>query len=242
MNFLKTTIASVSIDHNVSIDGNSMTYCLNPTAESPITSSVNLADVVARSSQDHGVIAVGENAGEALVVETTAISIGYRGSPFVNTYGAARRDSPLSVYRSFTPESFGWPATFILTPYRGCALSDCTLFFCVAEGQGTITVDGQPLNAQEAPLLPAYLKTWQPISFTGGNQVSSGGSIQLTVVAPQGTEVYLEALAGTLSQIRARNGDTVVFSAIDLPAGMQARIKAGYRYWPGQTDFIVNVV
>lgn len=241
MRFLKTTLSDVTINPIIALVGSQLTYCLDPSAQEPTTHEVALDDVVAKYSQDHGVIAVGEAGSAVLTVETTAISVGYRGSPFVDTRGTARRDSPLAVYRSLSG-GYGWPATFILTPHKGCPLADCTLFFCTVAGQGTITVDGQPLDAEDAPLLPAYLREWQPISFTGGTQVQAGGSLALTVAAPAGPEVYLEALAGSLSRIRARDGDVVTLMATDLAPGAQIRIKAGYKYWPGQTDFIVDVV
>ena len=256
MQMLKTILSPYPGNASIEIEGTTLGFTIDSYGEPATPLVVDLAEIVAKYSQDHGVIAIGQKGDQLLVVETTAISVGYRGSPYVGTYNLARRDSPLAVYRSLGGPSY--PAILLLTPYRGCALDDCSLFFFDSSetasypafdrvpsytyGRVDISVDGETLVAQTVGLPPSFLSGWLPISLTGPTGVGAGGSISLVVSAPPGTEVYLEALAGSLSRSRARSGDVVTLSAIDLPPGTRVRIKAGYKYWPGKTDVEIEVV
>lgn len=238
---LKTTLASYPGSSTVSLDGSTVTFSIAGVEAEPTEVVADLAEIVATYSQDHGVIAVGEKAGTLLAVETTAISVGYRGSPFVDTHNTARRDSALAVYRSLGGGAY--PALFILTPYRGCSLDECSLYF-FEESQpenAQVTVNGQALVAQEIARLADHLAAWMPISFSGPSSVAVGERAELTLSCPDHVEVYLEATAGVLSRSRARNGDMVRLDLSDLSSGAVARVKAGYKFWPGKTDYEIAI-
>lgn len=225
---------------HASLIGSALTYRIGEEA-SPVECAVDLLDVIAKFSQDHGVIAIGSKNGEAFVVETTAISIGLRGSPFVETNGLARRDTPMGVYRSFTDAS-AVPVCYLLTPRKGCALDEATVYWFFNQGVTDIIVDGSPLIADDAPIMPELLAEWLPIALEGPDAVPADGSAGFTVHAPVGTEVHLEATAGTLSRARARDGDAVVLTALGLTPGATARIKAGYKFWPSKIERTVSVM
>ena len=238
MNIIKTTLASYTGSATISLAGSTLTFSMPIGDEEAPVLVANLSEIISKYSQDHGVIAVGQKDGNLLVAETTAISVGYRGSPFVGEYNTARRDSALAVYRSLGVA--GYPAIFILTPYRGCSLEECTLYF-FDSADFEVTVNGQPLAGQEIERLADYLATWLPISFTGPATVSVGQHAELTVSCPDNVEVYLEATAGILNRSRAKNGDAVHLDLSELSAGTVARIKAGYKFWPGKTDYAITV-
>ena len=256
MNLLKTVLNPYPANSDIHIAGSILSFKFwieNPPADA---FTVDLATVVSELSQDHGVIPVGLKDDASFWVETISYSVLVRGPSKASPEGVVRQDTPLAIFKSLG--GVGYPAVVVLTPFRGCSLNDCSLYFFGSSGTGeypatdrtpacsygsvSISIDGSPLVAQTVGLLPQYLNTWLPISFSGGSEVPSGGSLALTVIAPDGPEVYLEATAGTLSRARARNGDVVVLHAADLPPGTRARIKAGYKYWPGKTDFMVDVI
>ncbi len=235
---LKTALASYTGSAAVSLSGSSLTFSMTIGDEEPVQLTADLQDIVSRYSQDHGIIAVGQKDSALLAVETTAISVGYRGSPFVDTHGTARRDSALAVYRSLGDG--GYPAMFILTPYRGCSFQECTLYFF--EGADfDVTVNGQPLVAEEIERLTDFLGAWLPISFAGPTTASVGGQVELTLSCSDHVEVYLEATAGVLNRSRARDGDVVRLDLSGIPAGATARVKAGYKFWPGKVDYEITV-
>lgn len=255
MIYLKHTVEAYPQQLKFSLDGDVLTYSFS-LEDGVAPHVVDLREVVRDFSQDHGVIAVGEKDGRPLVVETTTLSYANRSLRTLNEAGNAWRSSPLAAYRDAGTTFY--PACMLLTPLKGCDVDDCTLYLFGSPGtitypqtdlspertvgQTQVSVNGQPLSASPAPRLAEFLTSWLPISLTGGSQVAAGGSLALTVVGPDGPEIYLEAMAGSLSRSRARNGDVVVLHATDLTPGTQARIKAGYKYWPGKTDLMVDVV
>lgn len=255
MIYLEHTVVSYPQQLRFSLDGDLLTYSFSLEEGEP-SHTVNLRDVVRDYSQDHGVIAIGDNKGRPVVVEVTTLSYANRSLRNLNEDGTAWRSSPLAAYRDVS--STFYPACMILTPFKGCDLDSCTLYFfgspgtitypatnlspAATIGQTQVSVNGEPLSAAPAPRLTEFLNSWLPISLVGGSQVAVGGSLALTVVAPDEPEVYLEALAGTLSRSRARNGDVVVLNAANLVPGTTARIKAGYKYWPGKIELSVDVI
>jgi len=238
MNIIKTTLASYTGSATINLTGSTLTFSMSIGEEDAPEIVANLSEIISKYSQDHGIIAVGQKDGNLLVAETTAISVGYRGSPFIGEYNTARRDSALAVYRSLG--TTGYPAIFILTPYRGCSLEECTLYF-FESADFEVTVNGQPLAGEEIERLADYLATWLPISFAGPTTVSAGGQVELTLACPDHVEVYLESTAGILNRSRAKNGDIVRLDLDDLPASTVARIKAGYKFWPGKIDYSITV-
>jgi hypothetical protein len=241
MEMLKTTLASYPGSATVDLNAASLTFSITDGQEEPVELGVDLLEVVSKHSQDHGVIAVGESKGKLLVSETTAISVAYRGSPFADTHNTARRDSALAVYRSLGGTAY--PAVFILTPYRGCSFEECVLYFFESNEpeDAQVTVNGQALVAQEIVRLADYLTTWLPISLVGPSSVSVGQHADITVSCPDNVEVHLEATAGVISRSRARNGDVVHLDLSEIPAGTTARVKAGYKFWPGKVDYEITV-
>lgn len=243
MEMFKTTLAPYPGRASVDLNGSTLTFSISSAdAEGESVELVaDLSEIVSTYSQDHGVIAVGEKEGTLLVAETTAISVGYRGSPLVDTHYTARRDSALAVYRSLGGGAY--PAVFILTPHRGCSLDECSLYFFESSEPEDVqvTVNGQALAAQEIARLSDRIAAWMSISFAGPSSVSAGQHAELTLSCPDDVEVYLEATAGVLSRARARNGDIVHLDLSNLATGTTARIKAGYKFWPGKTDYEVVV-
>lgn len=224
--------------------------------------TIDLADVVEKYSQDHGCIAIGKKDNVPFVIETTAITLYYRGSPFVDTHGTARRDTPLSVYRGAIGEQ-SYPVGYLMTPFKGCALNDCTFYAfgsahirdlpveegaVIPEGQATshgsvvFTVDGVPLDTPSVELTPTWLNNWLPITLTGPTSVATGESASYTVNAPVGTTVYLEGVVGSIDRARAVNGDILTFSTGALQPGTIGRIKAGYKYWEGSSNTEIAVI
>jgi len=256
MNMLKTILSPYPQNSDVSLDGSVLSFRSWLETKPADAISVDLSVVVAEISQDHGVITVGSKNGSLFAVQTTEYSVNVKGANQASSDGVVRQDTPIAVFRSLGGQ--GYPGVVVLTPYRGCSLNECSLYFFDSSGTAeypatdsspacvygsvSLTQDGAPLVASVVGLLPQYLATWLPISFSGGTQIPAGGTLSLTVVAPDGPEVYLEAMAGSLSRSRARNGDIVTLNAIELAPGTRIRIKAGYKYWPGKSDFFVDVV
>jgi len=239
MNHKKYCTSNVQRSVRVELHGNVMTCVLEFHGEHKAF-DIDLLEVSRKFSQDHGVIAIGVENGEALIVETTAISVGLRGSPFVGTKGLERRDTPLGVYRTFC-ESNSFPICYLMTPTKGCDISDVTVYWFVNDGVTDIRVDGSALHADDAPIMPSFLASWLPIEVEGPSTIGPDARANFIVHAPQGAEVHLEVTAGLLNRNRARDGDTVVLTAYGVSAGTVARIKAGYKYWPSKVEHAITV-
>lgn len=244
------------------IKGSVINYDVDVNVSESNLLTVDLAEVVAKYSQDHGCIAIGKKDGVPFVIETTAITLYYRGSPFVDTNGTARRDTPLSVYRGAIGVQ-SYPVGYLMTPFKGCSLADCTFYAfdsanitnipvdaggeapagqATTRGSVVFTVDGETLNTPSVELTPAWLNNWLPITLQGAASIAAGENSTYTVIAPEGTTVYLEAVVGSIDRARAVNGDVVTFSAGTLQPGTTGRIKAGYKYWEGSSNTEIAIV
>lgn len=262
MNVIRHILDSHPFNVIAHIEGSIISFDVGINVSESSLLTVNLDEVVEKYSQDHGCIAIGKKDNSAFVLETTAITLYYRGSPFVDTHGTARRDTPLSVYRGAIGEQ-SYPVGYLMTPFKGCSLSDCTFYSfgssnikdipvsegaVVPEGQATttgnvvFTVNGVSLDTPSVDLTPTWLNNWLPITLTGPASVATGEKASYTVNAPVGTTVYLEGIVGSIDRTRAVNGDIITFSAGSLPAGTTGRIKAGYKYWEGSSNTEIAIV
>lgn len=218
------------------LSGGDLSFGLAPDAAKE-TFHVNLAETIERHSVDHGVIAIGKKGDAVFAVETTTVSVAYRSNPYLGAVGTNRRDTPLSVYREASGET-GCPVAYLLTPRKGCALDEATLYWF---DSGLTTVDGSPLKCPDAPIAPEFLRAWMPIEIEGPESVIAGSTASYRVVAPAGVDVYLEATAGVLDRSRVRNGETVNLVTLAATATGPAKIKAGYRYWPGKSEKSITI-
>lgn len=256
MQLVKRIIESFPMNTQISLSGNVLTFNLRAGSDDSQAKVADLASIVASCSQDHGCIAIGERDGEVFSVETTALSISQRLTPTANQRPSGRSDSPLAIYHS--QGGVGYPALFVLTPFKGCQLNDCTLYFMDSAGETTyeatemspsltvgnvsISVDGQTLQAQSVGTLFEFFSDWIPVDLQGADTAISGQIATFTVSAGENTEVFLESTAGVLNRSRAKNGDTVVLDTSGIPAGESIRIKAGYKFWPGKTDKVIALI
>ncbi len=256
MQFVKNVITQFPINSYLKLKGNVLDFNLSEAEDAQHWHSVDLYEVVQKLSQDHGCIAVGEKDGAQLIVETTAVSVDRRMTSSLNTFNTARGDSPLAIYRSLGGSAY--PAVLVLTPYKGCELSDCTLYYFDSEGETSyqatnsspamtvgkvkFEIDGRAVRATEVGKTSEFFNEWLPISLNGPGTIQLGGKADFTIDAHQNTEIYLESTAGTLNRSRAKNGDVVTLDAAGLSSGEIVRIKAGYKFWPGKVDLHIEVV
>lgn len=255
MRLVKTVIQQFPMNAVIRITGTLLEFNISGVGDAPVWQSVDLANVIANFSQDHGCIAIGEKSGSLFIIETTAVSVARRTTPEINTFNTGRGDSPLAIYRSLGGGAY--PAMLVMTPFKGCTLADCTLYFFDSSGETIypatsesaattvgnvkLELDGRPLRAVDVGKTSEFFSSWLPISLQGPAQAPANSSIALSVSALDGADIYLEATAGALNRSRARNGDVITLDSTGLPKGTQIRIKAGYKFWPGKSDHLIDV-
>lgn len=239
MNHKKYTQSDLATAIQSSLNGTTLEFSFQED-EKTVSVLVDLVDIISTHSQDHGIIAIGAKDGKALVLETTAVSVDLRGSAFADPIGVARRDTPLGVYRLFTGKA-DFPLCYLMTPFKGCGIDDVTIYWFVNDGVTEITVDGQPLQAQSAEIMPNLIASWLPVTLQGPSSIEAGQSAQFVVHAPENTVVYLETTAGTLDRTRAVDGETVVLSTIAQTGATTGKIKAGYKYWPAKVQHSFSI-
>ena len=200
----------------------------------PSDITVNLQDLVDRHSQDHGCVVIGIKDESVLAYEANAMTVSTRLSPHSRPQGSIKSSTPLSTYREAGGADM--PLAYLLTPTKGCALEECTLYFFAEDKPMIITSEGSSLVAEDGPVIGVFLQTWLPISLEGDGSVNAGQATAFKVRAPEGAVVFLEATAGVLNRSRAINGDVVTLDANGLRSGETLRIKAGYRFWPSKVE------
>jgi hypothetical protein len=131
------------------------------------------------------------------------------------------------------------PFVMIATPWKGCPIQECSLLAVTYPG---VTYTGFDFGSAVSDM-QAWLdaKLYSPILFDGPNTVAAGSSAIVRVTAPPNMTAYLDCDAGNLSYWRVKGEKNVKVSAVDLLPGDSIKIKAGYRNWPGESDFLIQV-
>lgn len=131
---------------------------------------------------------------------------------------------------------------YLLTPSKSSDINDCTLLlfddgFIDLSGidfDDTIAFDSE--GALDVNIFDKITLNTQPT-------VLANGSIDIIVnQAIPNTIIYLEATAGRLSHYRVTKSTTIKFFADGLEPGEVVKIKAGYKYWSGDAETLVEVV
>lgn len=243
MKLLKYALPNPPRSAFVRLNGRVLSYDVGDSVYE-VVHTVDLAEVVSALSQDSGCIAVGIKGGMGFSVETTALTHGVRGTIHTLKQGRIKRDTPMAAYMAATGEG-NQPIAFIFTPFRGCALEDVMVYLLVSGPDATnkidILVDGEPVVADSAGLANDILHGYQPITLSQVSHPGAGKVVEFTVAAGPSTTVYLDCLGGSVNKTRAVDGDSIKWDLSSLVSGTTARVKAGYKYWPGKTDLEVTV-
>lgn len=125
---------------------------------------------------------------------------------------------------------------WLITPYKGCSLEDATLLL-YDDGQ----IDLSSLTVDETVEDLRY-RAFPFIGIDGPSTVSPSNAVSLSVTqAIPGAVIYLQTTSGVLNKSRLSASGTVQITAQGLDSGDQIKVKAGYRYWTGDAEHIINV-
>jgi hypothetical protein len=142
-------------------------------------------------------------------------------------------------------ESGMYPLLFILTPYAGCSLADCTLIWKAIEGQpdmANFLVDGQ--DQATAPIISSikqYMADWLPITLNGPDTLAPDATASYAIACEVPSNIYITASCGLLNRTIARAGQQLLVDARGLAAGDKIEIKLGYKWWPGASKKAVTI-
>jgi hypothetical protein len=135
---------------------------------------------------------------------------------------------------------------YLLTPVRDCTLEDAVLVFHGVDNEPEtptkdqtthkLFVDGKLQSPPELPSLKMFLESWLPIDIKGPAKMKPDMIADFTIGAPEGAVVYIEATAGIINRMRARNGQNFSLETRGLETGEEIAIKAGYKFWPGVAE------
>jgi hypothetical protein len=258
MNVFQNYNKAKTLASRLELTGASLSVGLGP-VEADNTATFDLNDIVARFSEDHGCVALATNGmfNSLSWFETTRISNMYRmpaNKAFASDFAlgeAVKSDSESEGrYNVASPawvlkENGMYPLLFILTPFSGCTLSDCTLIWKAIEGQPEMArfiVDGQDQeNAAVIASIKQHMAEWLPITLAGPDTVAADGTAQYMISAEVPSNIYISASSGILNRSIAKNGQTLLIDARGLAAGEQIEIKLGYKWWPGASKKVVTV-
>lgn len=97
-------------------------------------------------------------------------------------------------------------------------------------------VDGKLQSPPALPSLKLFLESWLPIEIKGPAKMKPDTIADFTIGAPEGAVVYIEATAGIINRMRARDGQKFSLETRGLETGEEIAIKAGYKFWPGVAE------
>ena len=233
-----------------------------PTKEKQITRSFDLPDIIKKYGEDHGCIALCYSpkfADDLIWHETTRFTCAERiasnkSYTSIMETGPSVKDTPTSRGRH-NAASPAWvikqrlDATaflYLLTPVRDCKLEDAVLVFhgvdnapeTPTKDQTThkLFVDGKLQSPPALPSLKMFLESWLPIEIKGPAKMKPDTIADFTIGAPEGAVVYIEATAGIINRMRARDGQKFSLETRGLEVGEEIAIKAGYKFWPGVSE------
>ncbi|CAB5238725.1 hypothetical protein UFOVP375_7 [uncultured Caudovirales phage] len=219
--------------------------------------SFDLDQIVAQYSEDHGCVALGVSEKWFAWKETTRVSYLYRmpaGRSFSSEFvigNAVKDDGTQSGSHNVASPAWvlaqdgHYPLLFILTPYKGCSLSDCTIIWKAIEGQpnaAQFLIDG----VSQASVVPVssikeYLSSWLPISLSGPDTISAGASAQYAISCEVPSDIYITASCGFINRAVAKSGQSLTIDTRGLQPGEKIEIKLGYKWWPGASKKTVAI-
>lgn len=235
--------------------GASLSVSAGPNPDEKTT--FNLDDIVSQYSEDHGCVALGCAERGLVWKETTRLSYNYRmsaGRSFSSdlVVGAPVKDDGTKTGSS-NVASPAWvlsqdghaPLLFILTPHKGCALSDCTLIWKAIAGhpeRAQFSIDGiDQAGATSIDSIKSYLAGWMPITLNGPSSIASGSTAQFTIGGNADVDIYITASCGVINRSIAKSGQVLTLDARGLSAGESIEIKLGYKWWPGASKKVVTI-
>lgn len=129
----------------------------------------------------------------------------------------------------------GCPLVTVATPYKNCPIDEADIIVFMDKSV-------QPVGWEFARQIQSFTPYVQqqfvaPITIAGPGVVQAGNAATFQVVAPHAKQtIYLEATAGILNRQRLLGSGTVRLDTTGLDAGETIKLKAGYRYWPGDAE------
>lgn len=125
----------------------------------------------------------------------------------------------------------------ILTPSKLSQPDDLTVCFW-DDGQidlSNITLDGVVVPGER-------IRAADSIEFTAPEIAEAGQPVEILVSYPvPNTTIYLETTAGTLNRSRMNSAGTVLLNTEGLNPGDSIKVKAGYKYWSGDAEAIIQL-
>lgn len=136
-------------------------------------------------------------------------------------------------------------AAHIFVPFSGAAVADCSLV--VPESvDGELDVSGLDVQARQfssfEQAVDALLPSLEIVGLSTSNGLISAQTRLIDeagAVVDKSATVFIESTAGVVLTPRVElSGGVgqVIVSVAGLPSGIQGRIKAGFRYYPGKTE------
>ena len=129
----------------------------------------------------------------------------------------------------------GCPLVTVATPYKGCSIDEADIIVFM---DNSVQPVGWEFTRQIQSFTPYVQQQFvAPITIAGPGTAQAGNAVTFQVVAPHAKQtIYLEATAGVLNRQRLSGSGSVRLDTTGLDSGETIKLKAGYRYWPGDAE------
>ena len=82
----------------------------------------------------------------------------------------------------------------------------------------------------------------QSVSISAPSEVTAGKDVELSIQQHiPGTTIYLEATSGMLARTRITTSGIVLLKTESLLPGEVIKVKAGYKYWTGESEVLIHL-
>jgi hypothetical protein len=143
-------------------------------------------------------------------------------------------------------------AFLLYVPFKDSDFDECALHVLSKIDGVPHLVNGVPLTGAETNPWQAQLDVMPRLHLSGPGTVAPDGKVMLDVQLLDGIgsplardcDVYFEAIGGYLPQPRTRligGKGTVRVMALGLETGESFKVKAGFRFWSGDADHVLEV-
>lgn len=134
----------------------------------------------------------------------------------------------------------GTPIVTVATPYKGCSIDEADVIVFIDKSVDAL---GWDFTKQIQSFTPYLAQDFvRPITINGPGTIKVGEAGVFQVSAPHSQQVvYLESTAGILNRQRISGSGSVRLDTIGLSAGETIKLKAGYRYWPGDAEKLIQI-
>jgi hypothetical protein len=252
------------------------TFIANGTIDTQI---FDLQDTINKYGEDNGCIGLGYKITEINVsapmqwMETSRLTYIYRTqantsyASFLkpneamgtgNTPGPEAPTTNTSLQGLYTVSSPAWIMSelgyislfYIITPYIGCTLDECSLIYRSTIGAeigntyAHFVLNGNTFAYNTAPdskSMKTFMRNYLPITFNGPNTVSANSTAIYTVTANTQANLYLTVSSGTINRLKCKSGQTITLNTAGLSSGEIIELSGGYKFYPNTSKIDITI-